>query len=148
MDPCGPPMPANGVQAGPLQEEAISDSCLGITRGLLPRRLGSPIANGNEVATDCCGLDALSPAGGSRRSRITDASASTSHTSGNPKRPTAPSVFRCGNDGALMLSVTSRKGASAVFTALDREIPPGPPDVSPIIEVISANDVTPAPMPS
>jgi quercetin dioxygenase-like cupin family protein len=54
--------------------------------------------------------------------------------------------FRCGNDGALMISVTSRKGASDVFAALDREIPPGPPDVPKIIEVIRANGVTPGPM--
>lgn len=56
--------------------------------------------------------------------------------------------FRCGNEGALMLSVTSRKGASDVFTALDREVPPGPLDVPKILEVISANGVTPGPMPS
>ena len=56
--------------------------------------------------------------------------------------------FRCGSEGALMLSVTSRKGASDVFAALDREIPPGPPDVAKIIEVISANGVTPGPLPS
>lgn len=55
--------------------------------------------------------------------------------------------FRCGREGALMLSVTSRKGASEVFAALDREIPPGPLDVPKIIEVISANGVTPGPMP-
>ena len=54
--------------------------------------------------------------------------------------------FRCGSEGALMLSVTSRKGASEVFAALDREIPPGPPDVPKIIEVIRANGVTPGPM--
>lgn len=56
--------------------------------------------------------------------------------------------FRCGDEGALMLSVTSRKGASDVFAALDREIPPGPLDVTKIVEVISANGVTPGPMPS
>ncbi len=55
--------------------------------------------------------------------------------------------FRCGREGALMLSVTSRKGASEVFAALDREIPPGPPDVPKIIEVITANGVTPGSMP-
>lgn len=56
--------------------------------------------------------------------------------------------FRCGDEGALMLSVTSRKGASQVFAALDREVPPGPPNVSKIIQVISANGVTPGPMPA
>lgn len=56
--------------------------------------------------------------------------------------------FRCGAQGALMLSVTSRKGASQVFAALDREIPPGPPDVAKIINVISANGVTPGPLPA
>jgi quercetin dioxygenase-like cupin family protein len=55
--------------------------------------------------------------------------------------------FRCGREGALMLSVTSRKGASEVFAALDREIPPGPLDVPKIIEVIRANGVTPGLMP-
>lgn len=53
--------------------------------------------------------------------------------------------FRCGSEGALMLSVTSHKGASEVFAALDREVPAGPPDVAKIIEVISANGVTPGP---
>lgn len=56
--------------------------------------------------------------------------------------------FRCGREGALMLSVTSRKGASEVFAALDREIPPGPLDVQRIIQVITANGVTPGPMPA
>lgn len=54
--------------------------------------------------------------------------------------------FRCGAQGALMLSVTSRKGASQVFTALDREVPPGPPDLAKILSVISANGVSPGPM--
>ena len=56
--------------------------------------------------------------------------------------------FRCGDEGALMLSVTSRKGASEVFAALDREILPGPPDVPKILEVIRANGVTPGMIPA
>ena len=52
----------------------------------------------------------------------------------------------CRPEGAQILSVTSRKGASQVFTALDREVPPGPPDVARIISVIRANGVTPGPM--
>jgi quercetin dioxygenase-like cupin family protein len=55
--------------------------------------------------------------------------------------------FRCGREGALMLSVTSRKGASEVFAAIDREISVGSLDVTKIIEVISANGVVPGPMP-
>lgn len=55
--------------------------------------------------------------------------------------------FRCGPEGALMLSVTSRKGASDVFAAIDREIPAGSLDVAKIIEVIGAYGVTPGPMP-
>ena len=54
--------------------------------------------------------------------------------------------FRCGSEGALMVSVTSRKGASEVFEAIDREIPAGDLDVSKIIQVISAHEVTPGPM--
>ncbi len=56
--------------------------------------------------------------------------------------------FRCGPEGALMLSVTSRKGASQVFAALDREVPPGPPNIAKILSVISANGVTPGPVPA
>jgi quercetin dioxygenase-like cupin family protein len=56
--------------------------------------------------------------------------------------------FKCGPQGALMLSVTSSKGASDVFTAIDREIPPGPLDVEKIYEVISANGVIPGPFPA
>lgn len=55
--------------------------------------------------------------------------------------------FRCGPEGALMISVTSRKGASEVFAAIDREIPVGSPDVGKLLEVIRANGVTPGPMP-
>jgi len=56
--------------------------------------------------------------------------------------------FRCGPQGALMLSVTSKKGASQLFAAIDREIPPGPMDVAKIVSVITANGVTPGPMPA
>lgn len=56
--------------------------------------------------------------------------------------------FRCGPDGALMLSITSKKGASQLFAAIDREIPPGPMDVAKIVSVITANGVTPGPMPA
>ena len=56
--------------------------------------------------------------------------------------------FRCGREGVLMVSVTSRKGASQLFAALDREIPPGPQDVAKIISVISANGVTAVPLPN
>ena len=55
--------------------------------------------------------------------------------------------FRCGPQGALMLSVTSCKGASEVFTAIDQEIPPGPLDPEKIYEVIRANGVVPGPLP-
>lgn len=55
--------------------------------------------------------------------------------------------FRCGPEGALMLSLTSRKGASDVFAAIDREIPVGSLDVEKIYDVIRANGVTPGPMP-
>ena len=54
--------------------------------------------------------------------------------------------FRCGPEGAHMLSITSRKGASEVFAAIDREIPAGSLDVAKIVDVIRANGVTPGPM--
>jgi quercetin dioxygenase-like cupin family protein len=45
--------------------------------------------------------------------------------------------FSFGPDGGEMLEVTG-KGSKAVqlFSALDREVPPGPPDVSKVIQVV------------
>ena len=43
--------------------------------------------------------------------------------------------FRFGNGGGEMLSITSREGASHLFTDLDREISPDQPDFAKLIEV-------------
>jgi quercetin dioxygenase-like cupin family protein len=43
--------------------------------------------------------------------------------------------FRFGPGGGEMVSMTSRQGASALFTDLDREIPSGAPDVDKIVRV-------------
>ena len=43
--------------------------------------------------------------------------------------------FRFGARGGEMLSITSREGASHLFTDVDREIPPGPPELAELIEV-------------
>jgi quercetin dioxygenase-like cupin family protein len=52
--------------------------------------------------------------------------------------------FRFGAGGGLMLSVTSRAGASEVFAAIDREIPPGPPDIAKLLNVVAGYGVTAA----
>lgn len=51
--------------------------------------------------------------------------------------------FRYGPEGGEMLEITG-KGSKAVniFTALDREIPPGPPDGEKIVQVASDYGVT------
>jgi len=43
--------------------------------------------------------------------------------------------FRFGKGGAEMLSMTSREGASRLFTDLDREISPEQPDLEKLTEV-------------
>src|SRR5215470_12352414 len=51
-------------------------------------------------------------------------------------------AFSYGPGGGEMLEVTGR-GSKAVrmFTALNREIPPGPPDVAKVIQVVSEHGV-------
>lgn len=45
-------------------------------------------------------------------------------------------AFRYGQGGGEMLEITGRRSnAVQMFTALDREIPPGPPDVTKVIQV-------------
>lgn len=43
--------------------------------------------------------------------------------------------FRFGKGGAEMISMTSREGAAALFTDLDREISPEQPDLEKLIEI-------------
>ena len=43
--------------------------------------------------------------------------------------------FRFGKDGGEMISMTSREGASHMFTDLDREISPEKPDLGKLVEV-------------
>ena len=51
--------------------------------------------------------------------------------------------FRFGAGGGEMISVTGQSGlASQLFTDIDREIPPGPPDIAKLIEVGQRNGVT------
>ncbi len=51
-------------------------------------------------------------------------------------------AFSFGEGGGEMLEVTtSNSKAISMFSALDREIPPGPPDVSKVIEVAGEYDV-------
>lgn len=52
-------------------------------------------------------------------------------------------AFSYGPDGGEMLEMTG-KGSQAVkmFTALDREVPPGPPDIPKVIEVLADHGVT------
>jgi hypothetical protein len=47
-------------------------------------------------------------------------------------------AFRYGPGGGEMLEITGkRSNAVQVFTTLDREIPPGPPDVPRVIQVLT-----------
>lgn len=51
--------------------------------------------------------------------------------------------FRFGSGGGEMLEITGLGSlASKMFTAVDQEIPPGPPDIPKIVEVLNKNGVT------
>lgn len=51
-------------------------------------------------------------------------------------------AFRYGPEGGEMLEFTGkRSNAVAMFTALDREIPPGPPDIAKAIRILGENGV-------
>ena len=51
--------------------------------------------------------------------------------------------FEYGPDGGQMLEVTGAGSkATQMFTAVDKEIPPGPPNIETITEVLSQNGVT------
>lgn len=51
--------------------------------------------------------------------------------------------FRYGVGGGQMLEITGQGALAAqMFTAVDREIPVGPPDVSKVLEVLERNGVT------
>lgn len=47
--------------------------------------------------------------------------------------------FRFGKGGGAMLSLTSRGQASKLFTDIDAEIPPGPPNLEKVVEVATRN---------
>ena len=52
-------------------------------------------------------------------------------------------AFSYGPGGGEMLEVTGRRSkAVGMFTALNREIPPGPPDVWKVIQVLGEHGVT------
>ena len=51
--------------------------------------------------------------------------------------------FRYGKGGGQMLEITGAGALAAqMFTAIDREIPPGPPDVPKLLDVLKRNGVT------
>jgi quercetin dioxygenase-like cupin family protein len=50
--------------------------------------------------------------------------------------------FRFGPGGGEMISVTSRPGAAAFFTDIDREVSPTDPDFAVLLEVSSSHEVT------
>jgi quercetin dioxygenase-like cupin family protein len=51
--------------------------------------------------------------------------------------------FRYLADGCDVLEFTGQGGiATQMFTAVDREIPPGPPEISKVLEVLKQNGVT------
>ena len=52
-------------------------------------------------------------------------------------------AFHFGPGGGEMLEITGkRSNAVPMFTAVDHEIPPGPPDVAKVIQVLGQNGVT------
>ena len=52
-------------------------------------------------------------------------------------------AFKYGPDGGEMIEITGAGSIAAqMFTAIDAEIPPGPPNVEKIVEVMSENGVT------
>jgi quercetin dioxygenase-like cupin family protein len=51
--------------------------------------------------------------------------------------------FRYGAGGGQMLEITGQGGSAAkMFTNVDQEVPPGPPDVPKLIEILNRNGVT------
>src|SRR5262247_611054 len=51
-------------------------------------------------------------------------------------------AFQYGPGGGEMLEITGkRSNAVPMFTAMDREIPPGPPDVAKVVQVLGQNGV-------
>ena len=51
--------------------------------------------------------------------------------------------FRYGADGGEMLELTGQGGlATQMFTAVSKEIPPGPPETARLLEVLRKNGVT------
>ena len=52
-------------------------------------------------------------------------------------------AFAYGNGGGQMLEITGAGSLAAqMFTAIDKEIPPGPPDVPKLLDVLKRNAVT------
>ena len=49
--------------------------------------------------------------------------------------------FRFGPNGGKMLSVTGAGNASQLFTEIDREVPPGPPDLAKLMVVANRTGV-------
>ena len=47
--------------------------------------------------------------------------------------------FRFGSDGGVMISMTSRGGASAFFTEVAREVSPSEPDLGALIDIATAH---------
>jgi len=56
--------------------------------------------------------------------------------------------FRFGKGGGEMISMTSREGASRLFTELDREIAPENPDLGKLIEVARRHGLAVMPPPA
>ena len=51
-------------------------------------------------------------------------------------------AFAGGQGGCEMLEITGKRSKAVLaFTALDREIPPGPPDVARVVQVLGQNGV-------
>lgn len=51
--------------------------------------------------------------------------------------------FRYGAGGGELLEFTGQGGfATQLFTAIDQELPPGPPDIPKVLEVLKQNGVT------
>ena len=130
-----PPLNVLGMSLTVLASNTATQS-YEITRGQAGRGMGPPPHSHNwdeafyilagEVEFTCSGKTIVCPPG-----TLVHIPAGTVHS------------FRCLQDGCDMIELTGQGGmATQMFRAVSREIPPGPPNVPKLLEVLEQNGVT------